>query len=241
MNLRLLVWNMNHWQQPIESRSEAWSYLSSRIQPDVCFLQEFVPEGKDGDFHFAHNAFSTNSPWGTTIVSFRGELDPVNFPVARQGSITCAQLPGVEQFQNLAFVSVYGIVDDGFATHNMHHVFSDLTLPIVKDMKKKSFIIGGDFNTSTQWEEGGKRWPGTTPSMLFDRIEDFGLINVTKHFYGGHVQTFRHKTSKYPWQNDYAFVSKDLIARATKCEVISDEVVEAVSDHNPIVIDFDLE
>jgi endonuclease/exonuclease/phosphatase family metal-dependent hydrolase len=228
---------MNHWQQSATSREAAWEYLKHRISPDIALLQEFVPEDKKGNFHYRHNSFGGRMTWGTTVVSFIDNLSPIEFFVTHQGSVTSAHLTSTPSGEDMAFVSIYGIIENGRATPNLHHVLSDITPLLLGDFGIKSIIIGGDFNTSTQWEMNNKRWPGLTPSLLFDRIKDFGLVNVTGHFLGNHVQTYRAKQGDFPWQNDYLFVSGGLLEKISKCEVLDNEEIRGLSDHNPILIE----
>jgi len=43
-----------------------------------------------------------------------------------------------------------------------------------------------------------------------------------------------------PWVNDYIFASESLAARVTKAEVLETPAVLSLSDHNPVVVTFDL-
>ena len=56
-----------------------------------------------------------------------------------------------------------------------------------------------------------------------------------------YIQTHRHSKSKTPWQNDYIFLSKNLLNMIRKVEVFDNEEVCRFSDHNPVVVDLDIE
>jgi hypothetical protein len=47
----------------------------------------------------------------------------------------------------------------GFSTPNLHVMLSDLTPILLDKLGKREVILAGDFNMSSQWEEGRKRWP----------------------------------------------------------------------------------
>ena len=99
--------------------------------------------------------------------------------------------------------------------------------------------MGGDFNISVQVDE---KYGGKYPShkLVFDRIEDFGLINCTKKIYGKHIKTHTHHRSNFPWQNDYIFISENLEDFLVRCKVHNNEKILEFSDHYPveIVLDF---
>ena len=96
--------------------------------------------------------------------------------------------------------------------------------------------LGGDFNVSEQFDV---KYKGQYPAhkIVFDRLEDFGLINCTKKFHGNHVQTHIHSKSDFPWQNDYLFVSKNIIERVTDCDVIKEDRILEMSDHLPVLME----
>ena len=54
------------------------------------------------------------------------------------------------------------------------------------------------------------------------------------------MQTLRHKSSDFAWQNDYLFAGKKLYESCISCEVIDDEKLYDISDHNPIIAEFQL-
>jgi exonuclease III len=71
-------------------------------------------------------------------------------------------------------------------------------------------------------------------------FEDFGFYDCSKKFNTERVQTLRHKHSNFPWQNDYLFAGKKLYDACISSEVIDDTDLYEISDHNPIIAEFDL-
>jgi exonuclease III len=88
-------------------------------------------------------------------------------------------------------------------------------------------------------EQYDEVYKGQYPShrLVFERQEDFGLVNCTKHFCGDHVRTYFHSRGDYHWQDDYLFISKHLIEKVEKCEVLNTEQHRELSDHLPIMIE----
>ena len=86
---------------------------------------------------------------------------------------------------------------------------------------------------------------------VFDRFAALGLHNVVSRETATplegcdcslgaacrHVRTQRHERSTFPWQNDYIFLSEDLLALKPKIEVFDDESAWRLSGHCPIVVD----
>ena len=74
--------------------------------------------------------------------------------------------------------------------------------------------------------------------FFFDCIIDLGFKDCIAETYTDYVQTHRHNLSKFPWQIDHFFVSEKLFKSLTNLEVIENEEILKLSDHNPIVAEF---
>ena len=130
--------------------------------------------------------------------------------------------------------------EEGYVTAALHRILSDLTPLLNKDKNKRLFVIGGDYNVSTQWDEHYKN-RDPAHRIFFERLKNFGLVDCTDKYFGKHVQTNRHGKSDFPWQNDYIHASKRLAARLFACEVKGDQEVCELSDHNPVITVFETE
>ena len=53
-------------------------------------------------------------------------------------------------------------------------------------------------------------------------------------------RTLRHGKSDFPWVNDYIFASENLAKKVVSCQVIENPELLSLSDHNPLVVTFDL-
>ncbi|MDH5768541.1 MAG: endonuclease/exonuclease/phosphatase family protein [Nitrospirota bacterium] len=247
MNLKIVTWNMDYWKHKKEDRARAWEYLNKYIDPDIALLQEALPpENRYNDENIVFPQVDDKYKWACSIVSRKYVLRQVDFERKFKYSLIAADvdLPSKKfssDNKELTVVSMYVPIDKwGFSTPNLHIMLSDLTPLLLDKLGEREVIIAGDFNTSPQWEEGGKRWRGLSQEILFRRIKNFGLINCTKKFWGEHRQTYRHSRSQYPWQNDYIFATKGLEDSLKTCYVVDNPEVHKLSDHNPVVIELNI-
>jgi len=204
--------------------------------------------------------------WGSAVVSFgpqiraveqaTGPFRPEPIPLLRTfpGSVAIAEVVGENP---LIVVSAYGVIDRGYADTTVHRILSDLT-PLLDERRGRGVVLAGDLNITTQWSSKHKdsfRWRHDDllrrDSNLFDRFSALGLHNVVTRALptplegcdctlGGacrHVQTQRHERSSFPWQNDYIFVTTDLLEPRPKLEVLDEEEAWRFSGHCPIVIE----
>lgn len=229
---------MDFWKRDTEQRESAWKYLTEKIDPEIALIQEIVPPETSYNSHKTlYHEIDGKRKWGTAIISKYSIFKELYFNNCYPGSsglIVCEIKTSDDIL--LTIVNIYGQLDDsGYASTTMHHLLSDLTQVLNKKNKRK-IILGGDFNVSEQFDV---KFKGEFPShkIVFDRIENFGLINCTKKFYNGHIQTHVHSKSDFEWQNDYLFVSENIINEVKSCEVISNKEILDFSDHLPVIID----
>jgi len=236
--MKIITWNMDYWKRKSEQRKLAWNYLLDTIDPNVALIQEIVPPETSYDSHHVlYHEIDGKRKWGNALISkypVHKEIY-VNNSYPGASGLIIAELKISDNFL-LTTINVYGQIDPNkYATTTMHHILSDLT-PILDKKDKRNIVLGGDLNVSEQYDT---KYKGKFAShkLVFDRLEDFGLINCTKKFHNGHVQTHVHSSSKFEWQNDYLFVSKNIIDQVTGCEVINGNGLLDLSDHYPVTIE----
>lgn len=114
-------------------------------------------------------------------------------------------------------------------------------------------VLGGDLNTGTQWSRSEQIVKARDRSVL-DRIAALGLVDCirAKRAPGrlegclclegddcAHVRTRRDsRHPSVPYQTDYLFASPQLASALISCQVLATDVWFAISDHAPIVADF---
>ena len=62
---------------------------------------------------------------------------------------------------------------------------------------------------------------------------------VCENFTALPIQTYRHNRGTYPWELDHMFVTDELYDRLKSISVFVDDHIIGLSDHNPIVADFE--
>jgi hypothetical protein len=244
-----------------------WTVLRDGIRADVALVQEAVPpEEVHAVWHPIDDRPRSGRRWGSAVVGFNVELEEVTTaqgranrtpqPLAKTwpGSVAVAKarMAGA----GLTFVSVYGLIDDGYADPTVNRQLSDLA-PLFDDpLYEKKIVMGGDFNITTQWTGPQARY-ATWQAITFDRIKALGLVDCLDIFRPPgplegcgcrdgaqcrHIQTQRHRSSRRPWQNDYLFASAALTSgrTLTQAYVYDSDVVRALGDHMPLVADFEV-
>ena len=269
MNIRIATWNMNYWQRSAEQRTAAWRYLEQEVKPDVALVQEAVPQDehpavayrpiKPGNRGWGSAVVCYGDsraeamplvPLGWPVV--KGEL-----PASHPGACAVARLH-LEDGKSILLVSLYGLMEKGgggvpYATTSVHRMLSDLTPLLDPAVRKEQVILGGDLNCSTQLKVPYRE----AHKALFARIRAFGLVDCLEQVRDtrppladcfcdeapncGHVRTQRHqnKPDSRPWQTDYLFVSPELAEGLKACEAWDREDAWQLSDHCPVVADFD--
>ena len=155
--------------------------------------------------------------------------------------------PDIEPF---VAVSIYGLIDHGYAITTLHRIFSDLT-PLIDSPKGRRLILGGDLNACTQLPRPYRIWH----QNFFDRLRSMGLVDLLAETASTrpplescpceddpclHVQTHKHQVSRVPWQDDYLFASPELAKSLVRCEPIPGGEPDPWihSDHLPVVAEF---
>ncbi len=192
---------------------------------------------------------------------------PTALWVSHPGSWSAIKITKADQ-PPITLVSAYGAWDiataDGKSSYyqtTVHRILSDLT-PLLESDDGQRTVLAGDLNVGTQSNHPTDEEPyrsRPTSRALFDRFASLGLVEcigaglpadrgpLARCTCGPapdcrHVQTYRHdnKPDGMPWQNDYFFAGSALAGALTSCVVVDDEATWALSDHSPVVAEFDV-
>lgn len=265
--MRIVVWNMSHWQRR-RDHINAWNYLES-LRPDFALLQEAVPpsDWPADRLVYRDGGIDAKRRWGSAVISFQNPVSPIvaitlnvgsrphNLLGTHPGTVAIAET--VIRGHSYALCSVYGLIDNGYATTTMHRILSDLTPLFDAAEYRGRCVLGGDLNVCTQWHGANAR-ANAVHRTVFDRLAAFGLESGTAAFIPPdrgrlagckctdspcfHVRTQRHKDDprSYPWDNDYVFMSAKLIPHLTACAPDTGDSAWKWSSHCPVIADFDL-
>ena len=80
-------------------------------------------------------------------------------------------------------------------------------------------------------------WGPQEVEMPVGAILDMGFADCMRKFCSSPIQTHRNPRSKFPWELDHMFATEELFDCLTQIDVPD---ASALSDHDPIIADFDL-
>ncbi|MDR2097421.1 MAG: hypothetical protein LBP37_02770 [Spirochaetaceae bacterium] len=125
-------------------------------------------------------------------------------------------------------INIYGKkVENDYYSTTLHHMISDFSALIYKN--KNLVVLAGDFNATEQYENiHGNEYP--SDKIIFNRLEDLGLVNCTKRQFGSHIET--HIQNNIPWQDDYIFINEKYYSKENCVIKIPDKnEIYKLSDH----------
>jgi Endonuclease/Exonuclease/phosphatase family len=261
--MRIATWNIAH-----RAAWPAAAGLLGRLGVDVVLLQEAPAAAATAwtQFVMPHQAISAGRRWASAVASSTVPLESVvrarprwadgDVPLLQTfpGSVAVAEA-NLGDDTPLLFVSLYGLIDHGYAYTTLHRQISDLTALLDSRLGRR-VILGGDFNAGTQ---STPRWRRLYDN-LWERLELLGLIDLLERTRGergplpgcgcalgercGHVHTVKLRSGR-PVQADYLFATHEVAERLTAIRIPDGRDGEpdpfTVSDHRPIVADFELD
>jgi exonuclease III len=257
--MRIVCWNMNHWQRKPAQRKAAWRFLEE-LRPDVALLQETVPDEAIDPARVVYRKSGIDKfcPWGSALVSYSAPVEPLT-EIQSRYSKTAADLHGtfpgslaIARIEDLTLISFYGVISNGYSLTVVHRQLSDLT-PLFDSRFGKRVVLGGDLNISTQLGRPHNR----RHRNVLDRFASLGLVDCLalqrpprppledcpcEDSDCRHVQTHRHNRSQKPWQADYFFVSESLQKKVKSCVALNsgDPNPWRFSDHCPLILELDV-
>ncbi|MGH9197762.1 MAG: hypothetical protein ACRD1T_18715, partial [Acidimicrobiia bacterium] len=253
VRLRVGSWNMGQGFRPRGSPKATWAYLDA-LGLDFALVQEAVAP-KDRP-EVVRKRIYPKKRWGSGIVNYTDfELSPIpavplgdrrsqsELQESHPGAVTVAdvRLPGDIL---LTLISIYGVLDlplrNGmrYSVTSVHRMLSDLT-PILDLARSRvrRVIMGGDLNITPQIPPPDSE----RHQLVIDRIKAFGFVDCLGESHNDFVRTHRHldKKESPPYQDDWIFMSPNL--KLSSCEALNeDEAAWALSDHCPVVAEFEV-
>ena len=248
--MRVICWNTR-------SNVKAWAYALESLGGDVLIFQESTSPPVEARVESIFDLIQIDEPgaknarkFGNSTSVLSGAIEKVDVGSEYTGSLNTVLVttPGACK---IGLVNIYGLLEKYPEQPNpvvylgIHRKLDKVQHWINGDISPKPdfFIVCGDFNNDRRMDDhktfkGPKQ--GRKSSELLDRVIDLGMTDLLALEYPNFVQTIRHTRSKFPWQLDHFFVSNCAASLVTKTEVIDNPQIRAISDHNPIVVDFDL-
>ncbi len=252
------TWNMDHWKRTRQQREKAWEYLQTQSGTDVMLLQESVAPPYLDQSQFVYREIGGNRPWGSSVAAFSEDVSIQEIGTVRTrysterfsmqgtfpGTIIVARtdLPGIGP---ITCVSVYGLINV-YAQTTMLRIIADL-IPLFDSRFGSRVVLGGDFNLTTACS-------GDTPELpryraILDAVESLGLINLAESSRNRPESTSNcpcckdecfHIPTYNNTQIDWLYATPELARRCLNLRVDHGVVTGELSDHAPIIAEFQI-
>jgi endonuclease/exonuclease/phosphatase family metal-dependent hydrolase len=255
--LRVATWNMDHWRRTPEERAMAWRRLQTVVRPTVALLQEAVPPQALRRRSVVYREIGRARSWGSAVVGLRRgvqlrELWSVRTRYSAQTFTLLNTFPGCLSIAvggppglaPITFISLYGVIDV-YSQTTLLRLVADL-IPLFDSESGERVILGGDFNVGTDTMREPER---SRYTAILGAFEALGLVNLyeTVSDRPGPPEACpcaspvcRHLTTREGGgQFDYLFASASLAADCHRIVRFDDAETRSLSDHWPIVADFD--
>jgi len=227
--VKVITWNLGFWQHK-SNHEKAWLYLREQIKPDLALLQEVKPiELRDNECMLFRQIIQN---WGTALYTRNMPLKELILPTKYSGRTIAATLK-IPDGREATAVSIHAPIINGRVFPYLSEIFEE----IEKAISGKPFIVGGDLNTARLAE---KVWPRHGHGPFFERMAQSTFFDCHRKFHDNEEQTFFRNGSKYPFQDDHLFVSRDLAACVKSCNVLDNKITRSLSDHIPVVAEINI-
>lgn len=249
--MRVICWN-------IHQTKTAWSYALEALGGDVLLFQESTNPPANSQLGSMFEVIQEDEPgamkprkWGNSTSVVSGSIEKVDVGSEYKGSLNTAIIR-TQGMHKIGVVNIYGLLEKypdqpkSVVYLGIHQKLDNVQHWINGEIGPNPdfFIICGDFNNDRRMDDH-KTFKGTkqgrTSNELFDRVIDLGMTDLLALQYPDFVRTIWHVKSKFPWQLDHFFVSNHAAGLVSRIEVIDNPEIREISDHNPIVVDFDFQ
>ena len=256
---------MDHWKRTAQQRKDAWAYLNSKAGADIMLLQESVAPTGMPRTRYVHRELAGSRPWGSAVVACSDaedidlkEIDAVRTRYGATRFSMLGSIPGTVIVARADFpgigpitcISVYGAINV-YAQTTMFRIVADL-IPLFDSSDGKRVVLGGDFNVTDAIRGNSVELPRYR--AILNAVESLGLVNLAK------VVSDRpppipgclcaakedcYHLHSYTWsdnqgtQLDWLYATPALAKHCTGIR-LDREVVGKLSDHAPIVADFNV-
>jgi exonuclease III len=235
--LRIATWNLLAGGS--RQRNSHWTMVKERIAPDILLTQECGAARYPGHPTRLWQQ-AVQGRWGTGVHA-NARIRPIEV-AGFDGWVVGGELRRSRWLTGrpLRIFSVHCPAGSHGYIRTMHQIL-DTLVSIARDA---DLVLGGDFNVAV-----GYRGPAESVKMsraereLLDRMSfDFGLFACWQaaHPLRPLAQTLRWSGNRSaPYHCDGIFVPHEWRARLRSCEVLSGAEWVALSDHNPVVAEFE--
>ena len=237
--MRVASWNMN------KRKLGTWDYLINHLQPDICLLQELSPANEYINEKNLYKILNKKNIFSGMYFK-HSNYKNLKMPADKIGMVNQCAIFEDSKIGKVFFINVYGRLGTPQGLPMPLLGMISIYVTILRDVySAENILISGDFNmdrrmddnpTGSRFSKKGER----IHNAFFDGILNLGFKDCLRKYYPDFIETYRHNILKkrYPWELDHMFCTNNLYERLDKIEVINNSHVIELSDHNPIIADF---
>ena len=225
--MRVISWNMNK-----RSKVNCWEFAINNLNSDFVMAQEASPL-INGINAIERLIKKTNR---TVFYSRDKNYQEIKMEDDRGMGLL------VTSYKDIYFINVYANLDFKPVNPPLLGFISKFVSNLRRRHDAKNIIIAGDFNMDRRMDDNPTNSifakKGTYPhNDFFNAILDMGFYDCVRKQISKPIQTFRPVKENFPWELDHMFCTKELYDCLKRINV---QNTEELSDHNPIIADFDL-
>ena len=222
--MRVISWNMNK-----RSKENCWEFAINNLNSDFVMAQEASPLINGINATERSTTKKTNR---TVFYSRDKNYQEIKMEDDRGMGLL------VTSYKDIYFINVYANLDFKPVNPPLLGFISKFVSHLRHCHDAKNIIIAGDFNMDRRMDDNPRfAKKGTYPTNdFFNAIEDMGFYDCVRKYISEPIQTHNHNKSNFPWELDHMFCTKDLYDCLKRISVRDTKL----SDHNPIIAEFDL-
>jgi hypothetical protein len=253
LGMRVITWNMglaDRSRRFVKTHDEAWRFLLE-LGPDLAFLQEtFPPDWVETEGRIVRDPFRK---WGSVV--FSPSLSTERFELPEDSRLRA--LPNYLAFAELLLpggeVAIAASIHapprraegDILGDRGPEELRRSVEGPKYNDaifagltslVEGRGFIVGGDWNTARR--QGTAR-DSRAGEAFFERVRTAGWHDCAWDMLHNEIRTWFGPGTLQ--QDDYVFCDRSTGGAVRSVSVADDAAVERhLSDHAPLIVDFDL-
>ena len=223
-----------------------WSRVIRNLKPDLVLAQECRPPQSSPGERFRHDridAFAWESAgsrgWGSGLFARSASLVPITIP-AYEGWVVGGEIRNSSwSGRPLTVFSIHGPVGERGYIRTMQQILDRIALI----RGRADLVLGGDFNVVVGYRQQGEpiRILRGERDILDRLTSEFNLVSCWQAANPGRplAQTLRWMGNpSAPYHCDGIFVPRSWLPRLMSCRVVRGARWSRLSDHNPVVADF---
>jgi len=210
-----------------------WEWILKNSEPDYVLAQEASPLPSN-----INASERTTTKKSNRTVFYSKDQNHKNIKIESDKGMGLL----VTEHSDIFFITVYANLDFKPVNLTLLGLIAKFVSNLRRRHNARNIIIAGDFNMDRRMDDNptGSKFAlkDTFPTNnFFDAILDMGFYDCMRKFNINPIQTHRHVRSKFPWELDHMFATEYLYNSLTDIKTLE---VPELSDHDPIVANFDI-